>query len=133
MVAAAEPGSMPTTVDHLVDATPATRVRDVDFLRALSITVVVLWHWVFSVTHWSDGRLTMPNPINEVRGLWLLTWLLQVMPLFFVVGGYANLAGWRSAGADGPAFLRKRAGRLLRPTAVYVGVWAAVELVLGTV
>jgi len=127
------------TVDALVDATPQSRERDVDFLRALSITVVVLWHWVFSVTHWSDGRLTMPNPIGEVRGLWLLTWLLQVMPLFFIVGGYANLAGWRSAGADprlragtqGTAFLQKRAVRLLKPTALYVAVWAAVEIALG--
>jgi fucose 4-O-acetylase-like acetyltransferase len=113
------------------DATPSTRERDVDFLRALSITVVVLWHWVFSVTHWSDGRLTMPNPIGEVRGLWLLTWLLQVMPLFFVVGGYANLAGWRSATGSSRTFLRRRAVRLLRPTAVFVAVWAAAEVVLG--
>ena len=119
------------TVDALVDATPQSRERDVDFLRALSITVVVLWHWVFSVTHWSDGRLTMPNPIGEVRGLWLLTWLLQVMPLFFIVGGYANLAGWRSAGADPRTFLQKRAVRLLKPTALYVAVWAAVEVALG--
>ena len=125
------PTSPTLSVDDLVDATPATRDRDVDFLRALSITVVVLWHWVFSVTHWSDGRLTMPNPIGDVRGLWLLTWLLQVMPLFFVVGGYANLAGWRSGGGVGHTFLRRRAVRLLRPTALYVAVWAAVELVLG--
>ncbi|MGH2687132.1 MAG: acyltransferase family protein [Actinomycetota bacterium] len=119
------------TVDALVDATPETRDRDVDFLRALSIAVVVLWHWVFSITHWSDGRLTMPNPVGEVRGLWLLTWLLQVMPLFFIVGGYANLAGWRSSSTDAATFLRKRAVRLLKPTALYVAVWAAVEVVLG--
>jgi hypothetical protein len=31
-------------VDDLVDATPASRDRVVDLLRAVSICVVVLWH-----------------------------------------------------------------------------------------
>jgi hypothetical protein len=30
----------------------------------------------------------MPNPIHVVPGGWLATWLLQVMPVFFLVGGY---------------------------------------------
>ena len=76
----------PSLVDQLVDATPAGRDRYVDFLRALSIAVVVCWHWVFSVTQWRAGRLTMPNPIGEVPLLWSATWLLQIMPLFFFVG-----------------------------------------------
>jgi hypothetical protein len=78
------------TVDALVDATPASRDRAVDLLRAVAIGVVVLWHWVFSVTHWSDdGQLTMPNPIGDVPGLWLVTWLLQVMPLAVLQLGVA--------------------------------------------
>ena len=112
----------PLTVDALVDATPASRDRFVDLLRALSIVVVVLWHWVFSVTHWTDaGRLTMPNPVGDVRLLWVATWLLQVMPLFFLVGGFSNLAAWDAARRrDGTAgaFLRSRLQRLFRPVAV---------------
>lgn len=84
----------PLTVDGMVDATPATRDRYVDLLRAVSIAVVVLWHWVFSVTHVNHrGALTMPNPIGQVHLLWLATWVLQIMPVFFFVGGFANLAG----------------------------------------
>jgi hypothetical protein len=119
------------SVDALVDATPASRDRVVDLLRALSIVVVVLWHWTFSILHWHDGRLSMPNPIGDVPGLWAATWLLQVMPLFFLVGGYSNLAGWEAIvrrGGGAREFLAKRFGRLLRPVAVYVGVWAVVDL-----
>ena len=90
------------SVSEMADLTPTTRDRTVDLLRAGAIAVVVLWHWVFSVTHWTgDSRLTMPNPIGNIPGLWLATWLLQVMPLFFVVGGVANLAAWKAAVRDG--------------------------------
>lgn len=121
-------------VAALADATPPERDRTVDALRALAIVVVVLWHWVFSVTHWNDdGRLVMPNPVGDVPGLWLATWVLQVMPLFFVVGGFANLAGWDAAvrsggrGAGDRAFLRSRSTRLLRPSAVLLAVWVALD------
>jgi hypothetical protein len=118
-------------VDVLVDATPASRDRVVDFLRACSIAVVVLWHWTFSITHWRGGSLRMPNPIADVPGLWAATWLLQVMPLFFVVGGYANLAAWdgvRRSGGGARQFWGKRFGRLLRPVGVYVACWTIFDL-----
>ena len=64
--------------------------------------VVTLWHWTLSVTHrTADGGLAMPNPIHVVPGGWLATWVLQVMPVFFLVGGYANLVGWQRAQATG--------------------------------
>lgn len=128
-------GAGPLGVDALVDATPDSRDRVVDFLRVFSIGVVVLWHWTFSITHWRGGSLRMPNPIGDVPGLWAATWLLQVMPLFFLVGGYANLAAWdavrRSSGSaveSASLFWAKRFGRLLRPVGVYVACWAIVDL-----
>ncbi|MCC5951189.1 MAG: acyltransferase [Acidimicrobiia bacterium] len=117
-------------MDELVDATPERRDRTVDALRALAIVVVVLWHWVFSITHVEDGQLVMPNPIGEVPGLWAATWVLQVMPIFFIVGGFANLAAWDASHRRGEGdlvFLRSRTERLLRPAAVLVAVWAALE------
>jgi len=119
------------SVDALVDATPDSRDRVVDLLRAVSIAVVVLWHWTFSITQWRHGALRMPNPIGDVPGLWVATWLLQVMPLFFLVGGYANQAGWDGvvrAGGGARRFWAKRFGRLVRPVAVYVGCWTVVDL-----
>lgn len=118
------------SLDRLVAATSASRDRPVDALRAFSIGVVVIWHWVFSITHRADGELVMPNPIEQVPLAWLATWVLQVMPVFFLVGGFANLAAWdRTEAAAGP-FLRRRLARLLRPAGVFVVVWAAAEAVL---
>ncbi len=118
-------------IDALVDATPASRDRVVDLLRAASICVVVLWHWSLSVTHWHDGRLTMPNPIGDVPLLWAATWVLQVMPVFFVVGGYANLAGWQAVTRDGGGarrFLRARLARLGGPVVPWLGCWLVADL-----
>jgi fucose 4-O-acetylase-like acetyltransferase len=120
-------------LDDLVSATPATRDRTVDLLRAVSITVVIIWHWVFSVTHVNrDGAITMPNPVGDVRLLWLATWLLQIMPLFFFVGGFANLATLDALERNGDAgwwtFVRRRLARLLRPIAAFVAVWVVVDI-----
>jgi hypothetical protein len=120
------------TIGRLVDGTPVERDRFVDFLRAFSIIVVVLWHWVFSVTQWVDGGLAMPNPIGEVPGLWTVTWLLQIMPVFFFVGGYADLASWQAVEARGGGwrqFVAGRLHRLLKPIGLFVGLWGGAELI----
>lgn len=124
------------SLDQLADLTPDHRDRAVDFLRALAIGVVVLWHWVFSITHWdgtgADRHLTMPNPVGDVRLLWLATWLLQVMPLFFLVGGFSNrasLTASRRRGDGDGAWLRSRLARLGRPALAFVAAWGAGDLV----
>ena len=79
------------SLDRRVAATPAGRDRTVDLMRAVSIAVVVMWHWTGSVTHRRDGEIIMPNPIDQVPLLWLATWVGQVMPVFFLVGGFATM------------------------------------------
>jgi surface polysaccharide O-acyltransferase-like enzyme len=118
------------SLDRRVAATPAGRDRTVDLMRAVSIAVVVFWHWAGSVTHPRDGQIVMPNPIDQVPLLWLATWIGQVMPVFFLVGGFANLAAWDRAAGNAQAFLRPRLTRLLRPTAVFLAVWAVLETAL---
>lgn len=123
-------GVQPGGVAALADATPAGRDRVVDAVRAAAIVVVVLWHWVGSLTHRGvDGVIVMPNPVDAVPFGWAATWVLQVMPAFFVVGGYANLAAWDAASCRARVFWRRRARRLLAPAAVWVVLWAAIELV----
>lgn len=118
-------------LEDLVRRTPPERDRVVDAVRAAAIAVVVLWHWVGSLTHRGPGgAVVMPNPIADVPGAWLATWALQVVPAFFVVGGYANLAAWDAGGGRAGTFLRRRARRLLAPVGVWLGLWAGVE-VLG--
>lgn len=110
-------------------APPVTSSRDryVDLLRAGSLMIVVAWHWVFTVIIWEADGPHASNPLGTTRGLWLLTWLFQVMPLFFFVGGFVHARTW-TPGRYG-AFLRKRLGRLVVPATAAVGAVGLVGVV----
>ena len=81
----------------LVAATPETRNRYVDLIRVVSIGVVVLGHWTMAVLGYRGGRFTGENLLELNPDLQILTWLFQVMPLFFIVGGFTNGGSWASA------------------------------------
>src|SRR4051812_17548717 len=87
------------------------RDRALDVARAGALGVVVLWHWVFSTVAVTGDGPHVGNPVGVVPGLWAVTWILQIMPLFFLVGGAVN-AG--ALDARGPRrFVRRRLERLL--------------------
>jgi hypothetical protein len=119
-------------------ATPATRDRYMDLLRVASLATVVLGHWLMAaVSVGADGTAEVGNLLAIRPGLQPLTWVLQVMPVFFFVGGFSHAMSYRSVSRklDGgrgvyAAFLRARLQRLLRPTAVFIGVWGAGALIL---
>jgi len=109
------------------------RVRDryVDFLRGLSILAVVVGHWSIAVVSWKGGVIRETSAVGRTPGLWLGTWLFQVMPLFFFVGGYANFVALASSARRGeawPTFVRRRLRRLLVPAAPFFVVWAVVQV-----
>ena len=109
----------------LAAATPAHRDRYVDLLRALAIVVVVIGHWTISAVTVDRGRLGWANVIAALPWAHPLTWLFQVMPVVFLVGGYANAASWtshRRGGTSAAGWVRSRALRLLRPTAAFLAV-----------
>ncbi len=113
--------------------TPRDRDRYVDFLRAFSIVTVVVGHWLIAVVTWRDGHIATTNAVGHQSGLWIATWVLQVMPIFFFVGGFSNAVGWRSTRRNGlgyGAFLRRRLERLLIPAGVFLAVWIPIEVVL---
>ncbi|MDT0466122.1 acyltransferase family protein [Streptomyces gibsoniae] len=119
----------------LAAATPESRDRYVDLLRAGSLGVVVLGHWLMAaVSVDTDGQVQVGNLLALQPRLQPLTWLFQVMPVFFYVGGFAHALSCRSVRRKNPkaysAFLRARLRRLLRPTVVFIGVWGAAALVL---
>jgi Acyltransferase family len=120
-------------LDELAARTPATRDRYVDFLRAISILVVVVGHWLIGVVYWEDGVIGSTSAIGRTPWLWIATWFLQVMPIFFFVGGFSNLVTYRAHRRRGDstwAFVRSRVARLLRPSLVFVGVWAVIQIAL---
>ncbi len=116
-------GYEPITIDR------STREIYIDFLRAISLIVVVIWHWVFTVLSISETRVDANNPIGTTPGLWIATWVLQVLPLFFFVGGYAHLIVWnkvRSRGGGWGTFVYGRLKRLVPAALGMVAVWSAI-------
>ncbi len=117
---------------ELAQAAPAYRDRYVDYLRAYSVLVVVFGHWLGAVVRWEGDEVSGVSALDVVPGLWISTWLLQVMPLFFFVGGFSNYVTWHGLqrlGEGAGRFLSGRGSRLLRPTGVFLAFWA----VLGPV
>lgn len=96
-------------------AVPASG-RDVvlDVARAAALVVVVLWHWAFSTVSLDDSGPHVGNPVGVVPGFWSVTWLAQVMPLFFLVGGAVHAAALERRGTSG--FVSRRLRRLVVPT-----------------
>jgi fucose 4-O-acetylase-like acetyltransferase len=120
-------------LDEMVARTPESRDRYVDFLRALSILAVVFGHWFIALILWNRGVIVVYSAIGVTSGLWLATWVFQVIPLFFFVGGFSNATSFEAAkrrGTSTAAFLRSRAQRLLRPTLVFLVAWVAIEVAL---
>ena len=116
------------TVREAAANTPARRNRVVDLWRAVSILVVVLGHWTMAAVTVRDGGL-VPGHLLVLAG-WThpLTWAFQVMPVFFLVGGYANGRSWRSARERATpygAWLRGRARRLTLPVVPVLLFWPA--------
>jgi hypothetical protein len=112
-------------------SSPTTVQRDkyVDWLRALSLIVVVVWHWAFTILQWKDGVPEPTSPLGFTSGLWILTWLLQVLPLFFYVGGHVHLLSWDRAKRRGTgigAFVWRRIRALALPALGLSGVWIAI-------
>ncbi|MDQ4095746.1 MAG: acyltransferase [Actinomycetota bacterium] len=123
-------------LEELAEKTPPDRDRYVDFLRAFSIATVVVGHWFIALIWVENERIGVYNAVGVTSGLWLATWVLQVMPLFFFVGGFSNLKTFESMKSRGDTyrdFMRTRASRLLRPTAVFVAVWIVIQAVFHLV
>lgn len=91
------------------------------------------WHWVFTIIIWRDDGPHATSPIGFTKGLWLATWTLQVMPMFFYVGGYGHLRSWQKAQSDGRSvwqLVGDRAKRLAIPALALLGVWIVIGFIL---
>ncbi|UCB56082.1 MAG: acyltransferase [Thiotrichales bacterium] len=119
----------------LAAATPESRNRYVDFLRALSICAVVIGHWLMAAPYVADGELILTgNMLQSHPWTQWLSWLFQVMPVFFMVGGYSNGISWRSAQRDGRsygAWLNGRLQRLVGPILPLLAIWVLLAIVGG--
>ncbi len=114
-----------------------------DLARVFCVLVVVVVHLLFvGVRPDGDGGIAVSRPLEELPWFAGATWVGQVMPLFFVVGGFATATSLRNArrraaeAGAGPAsvdrmYVHTRMQRLARPSAPFL-VFLAVALGAAT-
>lgn len=117
-------------------ATPPTRNRYADFLRAASIMFVIVGHWLMTTAHYdADSHAITPVlALEYVPWSAWLTWSFQVMPIFFIVGGYSNSISLESARSKNLSYSQWLAGRLhrlLTPLTLLVVFWAVLAILLN--
>jgi hypothetical protein len=77
----------------------------------MSMLVVTVGHWLAAAPYLdASNTLTTSHVLMVVPWTSWLTWILQVMPIFFMVGGYANGAGAPHGGTAGRTRFGSRAG-----------------------
>ena len=76
--------------------------------------MVILGHWLAAAPYVLDGELTLSSMLEHQRWTHLLSWIFQVMPVFFMVGGYSNGLSWKAAMRDKKSYAEWLNGRLQR-------------------
>jgi hypothetical protein len=115
--------------------TAPDRDRAVDVARLAALVVVMFGHCALLLATIDSSGLRIGNLLGELPALAPITWVVQVMPLFFLAGGAAGAYGWR-AGTSWGTWLFTRAQRLCRPVFWYLAAWTVgllvARMVLGT-
>ncbi|QYG11160.1 acyltransferase [Microbacterium sp. PAMC22086] len=103
----------------------ASRDTGVDFLRALCVLGVVLLHAIMVGVTVGESGPVFDSASDETAWIAPLSWFLQVMPLFFVIGGFSGLLAYqrmRQRGGTAIGFVAGRVHRLLRPAILTIAV-----------
>ncbi|MHA7987270.1 acyltransferase family protein [Rathayibacter sp. CAU 1779] len=109
------------------------RTRDgaVDLARAWCLTVVVVMHALMVGVTMGAGGPVLENALEGWAGFAPFTWFAQIMPLFFVLGGFSahiQFTALHARGVTAADYVALRMRRLLRPAAAAI---AAIVLVLA--
>ncbi len=125
-----------------VDTAPRSRDLTLDLARVMCVVLVVFVHVLFTgVGRADDGSLIIERTADHTPWFAAASWALNIMPLFFVIGGFTARTGWASTrrrGGSATDFVRVRLWRLARPAlplfvffAVALGVARALPLGAG--
>lgn len=113
--------------------TPAGRDRAIDVIRIASLVGVVFGHTIMATSTIRDDVFIWSNLLTESTVFQALTWVFQIMPLFFFAGVAASVQSW-NPGSSWGGWLLKRCTRLYRPVFYYLAFWtvalAGLRLVL---
>lgn len=100
------------------------RAAYLGFLRMVSLCGFVLAESVLALAPLLD---------LSAAALWPMTWLLQLVPLFFFAGGHSNLLAWRATTTGYGGYLASRVCWLIRPVLAFVTAWLVLPLSLDLV
>lgn len=126
-----KPKGLWNRAQELAEQTPEQRNRYVDLLRALAISSVVLGHWIMAAPYFT-GNAQMAHLLDVQPWSRWLTWVFQVMPVFFFVGGFSNGVSWDGAIKKQQPYgvwLELRMRRLLGPAIPLVLLWACLGII----
>ncbi len=130
------PASGKPSLRDLAGAAKDSRNRSVDFFRAVAMLAVAFGHWAAIDVRLDDaGAISAGNALEHAPQMSWITWMFQVMPLFFVVGGFSSamsLDAHNARGGRPQDWIIARLRRMLAPTVILAGTWLAI-LSLGTV
>ncbi|UVI35750.1 acyltransferase family protein [Brevibacterium spongiae] len=108
---------------------PAAKPRRdpaLDLVRFGCLVVVVVLHSMMSAAVLGpDGTVVPTVALSDTAGFAAASWLFQIMPLFFIIGGCAGIIGWRRTRAQGGTWadhLRARLRRLIVPVTVLIAL-----------
>lgn len=114
--------SFPTPAE-VASQTPPDRDRAIDVIRICALMGVVAGHTVMATSMIRDEVFIWGNLLTTSVLFQALTWVLQIMPLFFFAGAAASVTSWQP-GASWGGWLMKRCTRLFRPVFYYLAFWA---------
>ena len=132
------PAGTPAAASHhggspAAGRTGVARDTSVDAIRiALLVVVFGLHAMMFGVSTGPDGPV-LQNALEGQGWFGPVSWVVQIMPLFFIAGGFSSFHHWRSMrakGATASEYVRSRIGRLVRPAIAVVAVVASGLVVL---
>ncbi len=101
----------------------------IDVARACSVLVVVVFHTLLYRIELTEAGPTLV-PWAAPTWLYPLSWVLMIMPLFFVAGGFAHtltVDRMRREGSGPAHYLASRGRRLVGPLVVFVSFCAVIS------
>lgn len=116
------------SVATITAATPPDRDRAIDVIRITALVGVVIGHTVMATSIIRGGVFYWENLLTTSVVFQALTWVFQIMPLFFFAGVAACTSPGAAPAGSWGGWLLKRCTRLYRPVFYYLAFWAVALL-----
>jgi hypothetical protein len=83
-------------VRGIAKASAADRDRAVDVARLAAPVIVMFGHCALLLATFDTDGVRIGNLLGELPAIAPITWVVQVMPLFFLARGAAGAYGWHT-------------------------------------